>query len=83
MISGNRIIAVRVGSVIESEKSLNICVDESPNRDGFSRQEWFPKKLCKVRKRRLANKGVSHILLCPYWLLEKNKVKINHKIHEE
>lgn len=82
-MNSNRLIAVRVGFGGEAEKSWNLFVDEFKERDGFSRTEWFPKKLCRLRERRIPGKIVVWILICPLWLLEKNKVKINHKVFIE
>jgi hypothetical protein len=80
----NRLIAVRVGFWAESDKSFCLLVDEAPIQGGgFMRSEWFPKKLCKVRWMGSLQKGYTKLLICPLWLLEKNKVEIKHKLFVE
>lgn len=70
---------VRTGSFVESYKMYGVLVDvtlsDGPNGFSASRQEWFPKSLCKMET--IENKGSynHYYLTAPHWLLDLKKVK--------
>lgn len=70
------LFCVRVGFWAESKSSYNLLVDESKKDEAYSRNVWFPKSVCKIRKYKRKNGSVGHFLIAPEWILKKNNVKL-------
>jgi hypothetical protein len=73
-------IEVQVSGPVESKTSIGVLVDLHFSLEGIctsaSRLEWFPKKLCILKKVEKHGQLPSYFLKAPKWLLKKHNVSV-------
>lgn len=76
-------IEVQVSGPVFTENSIGVLVDLHFSPEGIctsaSRLEWFPKKLCILRKIDNDKQLPAYFLKAPKWLLDKRNVKYTLK----